>query len=104
MDKFHVCIIYHLNECFIAEAPFNKLVLCDAAIIVGVQGVKDLSEKGESETHLHIDAQTPAPFDQVIKKIKDLLLLTGSNFLQSRPGCWTSAATFFRVTTWLQKV
>ena len=62
--------IYHLNERFIAEAAFNKLVLCDAAIVVGVQGVKDLSEKGESTTHLHIDAQPPAPFDQVIKKDK----------------------------------
>ena len=35
----------HLYECLVTEAAFDKLILSDATVVVGVQSVKDLSEE-----------------------------------------------------------
>ena len=35
----------HLYECLVTETAFDKLVLSDATVVVGVQSVKDLSEE-----------------------------------------------------------
>ena len=45
----------HLYECLVTETAFDKLVLSDATVVVGIQGVEDLSDEERS----HLEKSTP---------------------------------------------
>ena len=39
----------YLYECLVTETAFDKFVLSNAAVVVGIQGVKDLSDRKISQ-------------------------------------------------------